>query len=51
MYIVHVMVPVMCVKLHLLAGALEDMDVAIVTMFPRFALDELPEFGRMLDDF
>lgn len=33
------------------AGALEDMDVAIVTMFPRFAWDEPPEFGRMLDDF
>lgn len=32
-------------------GALEDMDVAMVTMFPRFALDEPPELGRMLDDF
>lgn len=46
-YIVQVTI---CV-LHLLAGALEDMDVAIVTMFPRFAWDEPPEFGRMLDDF
>lgn len=33
------------------AVALEDMDVAIVTMFPRFVFDEPPEFGRMLDDF
>lgn len=41
----------MCVILNILAVALEDMDVAIVTMFPRFALDEPPEFGRMLDDF
>lgn len=41
----------MCVMLNILAVALEDMDVAIVTMFPRFVLDEPPEFGRMLDDF
>lgn len=41
----------MCANLDLLAVALEDMDVAIVTMFPRFVLDEPPEFGRMLDDF
>lgn len=30
---------------------LDDIEVATVTMFPRFPLDAPPEFGRRLEDF